>query len=42
MMSGIQWLPELIMFMFTFQFTADFVKQSSTVNPMKKLEIVTS
>ena len=26
MMSGIQWLPDLITFMFTFQFKADFVK----------------
>ena len=42
MMSGILWLPDFITFMFTFEFTADFVKQSSTVNPMKKLEIVTS
>ena len=42
MMSGIQWIPDLKTFMFTFQLKADFVKQSSTVNPMKKLEIVTS
>ena len=42
MMSGIQWLPDLISFMFTFQFKADFVKQSSAMSPMKNLEIVNS
>ena len=41
-MSGILWTPDLIMFMFTFQFKADFVKQSNTMNPMKKSEIVIS
>ena len=31
-MSGILWIPDFIKFMFTFQFKADFVKQSSTMN----------
>ena len=40
MVSGIPWIPDLKMFMLTFKFKAVFVKQSSTMNPMKKLEIV--
>ena len=40
MMSGILWIPDLKMFTFTFQFKADFVKQSSTMNPIPPNEKV--
>ena len=40
MMSGILWIPDLPTFMFTFQFKANFVKQSSTMNPIPPNEKV--
>ena len=40
MNSGILWLPDFIMFMFTFSFKTDFVIQLSAMNPMKNSEIV--
>ena len=40
MISGIQWILGFIMFMFTFQFKVDFVKQSSTMNPIPPNENV--
>ena len=42
MMSEILWLPDFIMFMFTFYIKADFEIQPSAMNPMKKSEIVNS
>ena len=42
MMSGILWIPHLKTLMFTFQFKANFVTQSNTMNPMKKSDIVDS
>ena len=41
MMSGILWIPVLKTFMFTFQFKADFVKQSSTANLVKSQKLLT-
>ena len=40
MKSGILWILDFIMFMFTFQFKTDFVIQLSAMNPMKKSKIV--
>ena len=39
MMSGILWILDLKMFMFTFYIKADFVIHPSAMNPLKKSEI---